>query len=209
MASYLAFWYRTRGRVDEAQQLVRPNVKDSVLLFSDDDPTNDQSAIFDSSRVFLALGNTDRFLATMYALREYLHGTAILEGDRKIKTAYVSSKLTQQDEDGAEIIPFADPREDDIDEELAGGCCDGPCGEALSRWDGMMCCLICGDFCERRGCREALLAFEIAVKSCNTSHEAMIVSVLKTRFEKGETLLGDKVITLEEWKAGLKKERGL
>lgn len=216
MAKYLAFWYRKQGRLEEVQQLVRPHIKDAILILSDDDPSNDGGGFYDVSRAFLATGDAENFLAAMYANRRYKDGLAVLEDDQEDDVDTEPEDAAQEEGQGEDKGTAEDGDDDnestssDDDEDDGVGGCDGPCREdEVDIWDGMTSCLICGDFCESKGCYKKLLAGEIPGKKCGDSHEAIRVPVLETRFKKGETMIGDKVITLDEWKAGLKKQWGL
>lgn len=211
MAKYLAFWYRKHGRMDEARQLVRPHIKDAILMLSDDDPSNDSEAFYDVSRVFLALGDAENFLAMMYVNRFYDDaGIVVIDGDKKSQAHLEDGEDTGVDEqDAAGRENDATSESGDEEDQECPGSCDGPCKEDFDDWDGVTCCLICGDFCERRGCQKKLMAGEVPGKSCNDSHGYVYIPTLTAKFKKGETVLGEKVVTLEEWKAGLKREWGL
>jgi hypothetical protein len=219
MSKYLAFWYRRQGRMEEARQLVWPHIKDAILIFFDDDPSNDGHGFYDLARVFNALGDIENFLAAMHANRRYVAELAVLEGDQKSSNNSEAedneqdkNQPTTEEDDSEHDKNQATTEEDDgVDEEDAIGGCDGPScdGDYLAMWDGMTSCLVCGDYCESNGCYKKLVAGEIPGKTCSEIHDAMYVPVLKTRFKKGETMLGDKVVTLDEWKAGLRRQWGL
>lgn len=98
---------------------------------------------------------------------------------------------------------------DDEDDEV--GKCDGNnCNKTFEMWDDTWWCRYCGDvFCHK--CRQRIVNSSMDLKICSPKHvnDFFHVPILTQRFKKGEIPVGDKVMKIEEWKAGIRKQWGL
>ncbi|PLB46320.1 hypothetical protein P170DRAFT_429441 [Aspergillus steynii IBT 23096] len=73
-AMYMGVWHRLQGRDDEARTYFRPYVRSNLLLLSDDDPENDQTAWFELAHVLARAGLDSYACAILYTHHNVIEG---------------------------------------------------------------------------------------------------------------------------------------
>ncbi|KAK4548205.1 hypothetical protein LTR36_010074 [Oleoguttula mirabilis] len=220
MAIYLATWYQKQGRSEDARQLVKPMVMESISILSDDDPTNDPEGYANLVIMFLAIGDDVNVLALCHSERQYVDGITVLVGDiaeeeRGVKHTVQGADGKDEtaegggdDEAGNDDDGSGAGHSDDDDGDDTVGSCDGICGDDFDNWDGVTWCRYCGwSFCT--ACLQLVQNNELPMRICGAHHEFLFVPPLRQKFKKGEVLVGDRVMSAEEWKAGVKQQWGL
>jgi tetratricopeptide (TPR) repeat protein len=79
VAIYLAAWYHKVGRDEEAREIVKPHIRDALMILSDDDPSNDMDGFWDISRALVAVGDDVNAVAAFHAIRNYEDGKAVIQ----------------------------------------------------------------------------------------------------------------------------------
>lgn len=204
--------YRKQGQVDEARELLKPFIKDALAILFDDDPTNDMEGYADLGSAFLITGDDMNCLAVYHSQREYNDGVTVLKdgespiGGDQVQVDIVAGEAGEDAKEGDETSDGVDMEPDEDDGTV--GECDGICGNPFNNWDGVRWCRYCGwCFCEE--CFQLLQDGELPLNICGAHHDFLLVPRLKQKFKEGELLVGDQVMSADEWKAGIKKQWGL
>ena len=224
IALYVAAWYCKQGHNDEARELVKPHVKEALVILSDDDPSNDAQGYINMSNAFTAIRDDVNAIAVLQAIRQMKKGVTVLASDSKKATDDGAALASKTNESSVAAEADAAPKEptpgdvdeakgesgeDDDDEEADPiWSCDGPCVRTFTDFDDAICCRMgCALFCKK--CYALFLQDRIPFRVCSRAHEHLEVPPLQTRFKEGELVVEGKVMTLDEWKKGIKKSWGL
>ena len=229
IALYVAAWYCKQGRNEEARELVKPHVKEALVILSDDDPSNDSEGYMNMTNAFTAVRDDVNAIAVLQAIRPMKKGVAVLASDSK--TAIRDGDTTDlgneeadtptKTNDKVDDAPAEDAaatgaekdgdeqEEDDEDEEAEPiWSCDGPCVRSFLDFDDAICCRMgCAMFC--RKCYTLFLEDRVPFRVCSRAHEHITIPPLEKSFKEGELVVDGRVMTLDEWKKGIKKSWGL
>ncbi|KXL42793.1 MAG: hypothetical protein FE78DRAFT_42097 [Acidomyces sp. 'richmondensis'] len=225
---YLASWYHREGRIKDARDLAKAHVNDGLALLSDDDPSNDDDGWDSLSCAFVVVRDDINATAAYHSRRKFKDNIAILKSDkeedkngrdREDQKIPVRIKEERGEELDAKQNSTSDPAsdsdddmdtnddDDDDDFDYVGSCDGDNCKMSFQMWDGTWWCRYCGDvFCDE--CRKRITNNAMNLKICSPRHTSDFFQapILTQRFKKGEIPVGNKVFTIEDWKAGLRKQ---
>lgn len=218
--------------IAEAHELVKPHVKDALVILSDDDPSNDALGYLHLANAFVAISDDVNTLAVCQSIRPMKNGVAVLASDPKesdAKSAADSEEETeesdtegqihdaeaeadkdegQDEEEGDDEDEDEDEDEDDDDEPDDFWACDGVCVRSFNNFDNSIICRMgCAYFCQ--SCYALFLEDKIPFRVCSKAHGHIEIPALETRFKEGELVVDGTVMTLDDWKKSIKKSWGL
>ncbi|KAK5993054.1 hypothetical protein PT974_06482 [Cladobotryum mycophilum] len=188
---YLASLYTALGRNLEANTLLRKLVLSSLDILLDDEPRNDEYALENLLRAFIAADDIANALALAQSMRK------------------VNPKATLPTPTESPVHTRIQPKLPDIQS------ANRNCAQCLNNtppWEEFVLCRFCLDsYCVK--CLEGLIkkpgnktADGRADVSCRSDHEWFIVPPLNKFLHRGEILWGDgQVKVFTEWESGLRR----
>ncbi|KAF2837374.1 NACHT and TPR domain protein [Patellaria atrata CBS 101060] len=176
----LGLWYFRANRIPEAMECFKPHIKESIQILSDDDLNNDDSGFYQLSQVLMAAGD-----------------------DTKAIAAFHCQRPTQEFlEDEAGVAK-------DDDDSYAAYTCDGPCRRQFLVADDSYVCRVCYDTSFCPNCLDLLRSSSIPYNVCNRAHDMLYIPRIKKKINRGEVLVDDNIVSLEEYLKTIKLEWGL
>jgi len=200
----LGMWYRLGGQLEEAEACFRPYIKQALDFLSDDDLTNNLEGCTMLFNVLVKVGDDENSIALVLliyssAYMKENNATEIVSDEESLE---IGASEGTEGRGGNKKTPGELELEEDI------SCtCDNPTCKENSLREGFNVCSICLDgpmYCDSclKGIRERSLPFRV----CDPSHRYLSLKPPSKRIPEGMILVGDALITFEEWKENLKKK---
>lgn len=208
-ALFIGLWHRSHGESDKARDYFKPYIKEALMLLSDDDPDNDNSAYYDLAHVLLAAGDEINATAVLHVVVP-----KCIENIDKIMTD--TKDQAEQNENNGDAVSrqpvsrllecmstaysVAENSPDFAFE------CDGPCHRYFGNWTDTNICRCClADLCD--DCIEPLKkGLPMKINVCSPDHEWFHVPVPKKIADSGKIYINDDLFTLEEFKDSIRKQ---
>jgi hypothetical protein len=222
--SYLAFarYFHLRGDDMRARKMLKVTVTEALEMLSDDDLENDYASFWELSRVFSTLQDEGNVFvawdlmakARKAAVAEY----KVKEKERQEKKAKQEEKQEQtaQGGEGSADVTLTNPdeaakpsHEEELEmPDITTAYCDGLCGHTWTYATGMWICMDDLNIQFDDKCYQKLQAGTLERKICDKDHTFCYTGERDEAAldEVGDesVLVGDRVITLEEWKGEVK-----
>ncbi|KAK1141293.1 hypothetical protein N8T08_009197 [Aspergillus melleus] len=206
-AMYMGVWHRLQGREDEAQTYFRPYVRSNLLLLSDDDPDNDQSAWFDLAHV-LARAGLDSYARAIFGT---LHNVV---SDDDLSSPVGDDSNENEDAGDAAALTAALEKRMATAWHIPSGdgvrgagvwYCDG-CRRSWGNWTDARVCRYCqADLCGE--CFERKLQGGLP-KICHVDHDRLYITAPEKVAQPGEIYFEDRIMSFDEFKALLAERIG-
>ncbi|KAL4940945.1 hypothetical protein BDV06DRAFT_12388 [Aspergillus oleicola] len=184
----LARYHALQGNHEKAKSILRPYVKASFDLLSDDDPLNDWWAYND--------------LAVLFIFAD------------KDADALAAWSLIPPNNDIGAIDNSANLENDD--HKLEGSMyniCDGDCGTKWTYADNFYFCKLCDYIQFDKQCLDKIRDGTLKLGFCNPEHEMLHVPAYdpaeRRRVGEGNVKVGEEIISVEEWLQRVRTDWGL
>ena len=184
-AIYLALFYRLRGKTEAAEHLLSALIVESCEILEDEDLRNDEFALENLLRLFIAADDEKNARALATSMRRINPEASIsTPGDSPVQQrAYVEPKLP--------------------DIQSSNRSC-AQCLEIISPNIEFFMCRFCLDsYCRR--CVEKVIKPGKAESICRSDHDWFDVPPLARNLHTGQLLVGGDVVGFGEWKDGIRK----
>lgn len=226
----LGNYYQVCGKQEEALKCYKAQVKESIRLLSDDDPTNDYEAYFRLSDTLAAARDDEGAIGAWYKMNMIGLGWDVDDDDDDDDDRDDDHEAKEEEEEdtmntrGDDKHPGTEERESTpsastvaADKDNSGGdklfYCNG-CHKKIGI-DGKAMCRYCWDtlFCET--CFPLVKTKTHPVDVCSPKHDWLIIPprplAVRTRDKKTRSMIyvGDKWISIEELKSRLKERFGI
>ncbi|KAI9045141.1 uncharacterized protein KD926_009555 [Aspergillus affinis] len=197
-AMYMGVWHRLQGREDEALTYFRPYVRSNLMLLSDDDPDNDQTAWFELAHV-LARAGLDSYARAIL----YTHHNALSEDElsspaddsnegKNVNDVAALTAVLEKRMATAWHIPSGDG--------VSGSgvwYCDG-CRRSWGNWTDAHICRYCQtDLCSECFPRIGQDDFKI----CHVDHDWLYMTAPEKVAQPGEIYFEDRMMSFDEFKS--------
>ncbi|KAF4982107.1 hypothetical protein FZEAL_2213 [Fusarium zealandicum] len=188
---YLALFRRLLGHSSDADRDLRKLINDSLEILDDDDAQNDEYALDNLLRLFIAANDVENALALCQSMR-------------RIDPKALASTPTD-----SPVLARVEPKLPEI-QTMQQSCAQ--CLDLIPPSDEFYICQYCVEYYDAkcikviRGERNTT-ADHRADLVCRSDHEWLVVPPLKRMLHRGEILLvNGKVASFAEWKAALEKK---
>lgn len=232
--TYLGSYYGLKGDFETAKNVYLGDFKNALALLSDDDEENDYQGYYQMADILMHSGDTLNALSAWSLLGPTDGKLPAEEADANGHTAEDNSDEEEETDTEEHNADNGNAAKEKADEENAplthndrsgdlSNFCDGNCGLLWHYADDFYCCKACPDiqFCAE--CLVKLQAGTLKHAICNSQHERLHVpkwddnEFKETREKKvkvggelkGDTRVGYRTVTLEEWLNLLRDDWGL
>lgn len=188
-AIYLALFYRLLDRKSDADALLRTMILDSLAILSDDDSQNDEYALDNLLRLFIAAADIE-------------NARGLSQSMRKIDTAALLATPVD-----SPILTYMEPKLSEI-QNIQQSCAQ--CLEVIPPSEEYSICQYCME-CYCGACMKVIQGRENKTSDrradiiCRSDHEWFSVPPLGKILHRGEILIGGEKVGFRDWKAGLEK----
>ena len=200
----LGMLYRLGGQLEEAEACFRPYIKQALDFLSDDDLTNDVEGCTMLFNDLVKVGDDENSIALVLLI----YSNAYIKENNATEIVSDEESLEIGASEGTEGRSGnkKTPGEVELEEDISSTCDNPTCKENSSREDFNICSICPNgrmycDSCLKR-VRERSLPFRV----CNPSHRYLSLKLPSKRIPEGMMLVGDALITFEEWKENLKRQ---
>ncbi|KPM40826.1 hypothetical protein AK830_g5696 [Neonectria ditissima] len=198
-AVVFAQYFRQRGDEDRAKRALLASARGSLEMLYDDDIENDTLSFWDLSQIFSAMRDVPN-ISVAWDMMAQVRDVRVAEYERELAAWKESCAGREKTPDDGESGPTRP------DEHIVF--CDVLCGRLFTEPAGFWSCLTESgqvQFCD--ACYLKLKAGALPPKVCGKDHEHFHMvrdAETRTAVPKGSVAVGDRVITLEEWKQEIK-----
>jgi tetratricopeptide (TPR) repeat protein len=205
----LGAWYKLMGRDEEADACFRVQVKESIRMLSDDDPTNDKEAYRNLAMVLAAAGDDKTAIGLVWEDYGFIKNNSSEEDNSESNDKVMG---TQEQVEQAKIENYVGVEAKDdtvdsiaVDDRLRlNAVCDGCFRKSSNSFAKCRYCHVV-DFCQ--DCFTLLKAGELKVNVCSPKHSWLIMESrskkeLKAK-EPGSLWIDGQNVTIDELKKRL------
>jgi tetratricopeptide (TPR) repeat protein len=205
----LGAWYKLMGRDEEANACFRVQVKESIRMLSDDDPTNDKEAYRNLAMVLAAAGDDKTAIGLVWEDYGFIKNNSSEEDNSESNDKVMG---TQEQVERAKIENYVgvEAKDDTVDSTAVDdrlwldAFCDGCFRYSSNSFAKCRYCHVV-DFCQ--DCFTLLKASELKVNVCSPKHSWLIMESrskkeLKAK-EPGSLWIDGQNVTIDELKKRL------
>ena len=199
----LGYCNRIRGEMDLAKQRFRANFREGIEMLRDTIIDNDQAAFSRLRSVLLAAGDYDNAAAAMHCSILPTDTPSVAPPTSKPNFTLSTLHFSESDRTWNITSPPSPEAQLACQQQLAMPfSCDGPDHTDFlteTFWTCTSCFHI--DLCER--CYASVKRREIAVKTCNPSHEFLHMRPAQREMRVGMIAVKGEMVGLDEWLEGI------
>lgn len=184
----LARYHRLQGNHDKVTSILRPSIKITLDLLSDDDPLNDWEAYQGLAVLLMFAGDETNSLAAWSLITP-----------NNVTEAGIGLGNTEKNDHKLEGPMFA--------------YCDGECGTKWTFADNFYVCKTCDDIQFDQKCLHSMRAGTLKRKVCNPEHDMLHVPAYdpseRKRIGQGNVKVEGDIVSADEWLRRLRRDWGL